>query len=317
MLRKIMEKKRIVLVSTYCDTNEKIEILQNNLKIIKSKGLDVMVYSPLSLPNEIINLCDFYIQTKENPLLYWPQKAVSSFIKIFSENCEIKLRRTLFDYGWAAIYQTKKLSEYASTFDYERYYHIVYDTLIDDRVISIFSSDKSCSFFPFHEHKVSLHLIALDKEELIKFSNYINLKSYLDFNSIVENWLYDTLTNSNLNFTIESEKVDDLMLYHKNEKLHDYSEIDGLTFFILKNIVSYEEVSLFFYNISGQINLTISVEGVEKPYIISDKQLIKLGFTPNNLKTVLISFNGLTMDITKKIEDIIHNLIEFNYYNDL
>ena len=40
--------KKIVLISTYCDTIEKIEILKENIIKIKSFGLDVLVISPLT-----------------------------------------------------------------------------------------------------------------------------------------------------------------------------------------------------------------------------------------------------------------------------
>ena len=141
--------KRIVMISSYCDTEEKINVLRNNIETIKSHNLDVMLNSPISLPTEIINLCDFYIQTKENPLLTWPKKSVMSWAKYYGEDQEITVKRSVIDYGWAALYQTKKLSEYALSYDYDRYYHIVYDLVIVDTVVSTFSSDEKCDFFPF------------------------------------------------------------------------------------------------------------------------------------------------------------------------
>ena len=198
--------KRVVLISSYCDTKEKIDVLINTIKVVKSYNLDVMVNSPLPLPSDVINMCDFYLQTKENPLLNWPEKSVMSWARYVGKDREIVVKRSVIDYGWAALYQTKKLSEYALTYDYDRYYHIIYDTEIDDTVVSTFLSDKKCNFFPFHEHKVSLHLIALDRENLLKFSNLITFDSYLKFNCIVENWLYNTLINSDMNYKIELEK---------------------------------------------------------------------------------------------------------------
>ena len=163
-----LQGKRIVLISSYCDTKEKIDVLINTIKTVKSYNLDVMVNSPLPLPSDVINMCDFYVQTKENPLLYWPQKSVMSWARYIGKDREIVVKKSVIDYGWAALYQTKKLSEYALTYDYDRYYHIIYDTEIDDTVVSTFLSDKKCNFYPFHEHKVSLHLIVLDREKILK-----------------------------------------------------------------------------------------------------------------------------------------------------
>ena len=305
-----LQGKRIVLISSYCDTKEKIDILINTIKTIKSYNLDVMVNSPLPLPSDVINMCDFYVQTKENTLLYWPQKSVMSWVRNTDKDKEIVIKRALIDYGWAALYQTKKLSEYALTYDYDRYYHIIYDTEIDDTVVSTFLSDKKCNFYPFHEHKVSLHLIALDRENLLKFSNLITFDSYLKFNCIVENWLYDTIVNSNMNYKIELEKIDDLILFHKDENLFDYSDINGLVFFIVKDVVNNDEVCLYFYNNKEKINVLINVDGVETSYDISNRDIVNLGFKPYDIKNVLISYDGISSDITEKIKNIIHNVIE-------
>jgi len=311
-----LQDKRIVLISSYCDTKEKIDILINTIKTIKSHNLDVMVNSPLPLPSDVINMCDFYVQTKENPLLYWPQKSVMSWVKNTDKGKEIVIKRALIDYGWAALYQTKKLSEYALTYDYDRYYHIIYDTEIDNTVVSTFLSDKKCNFYPFHEHKVSLHLIALDRENLLKFSNLITFDSYLKFNCIVENWLYDTLITSNMDYKIELEKIEDLILFHKDDNLFDYSDINGLVFFIVKDVVHNDEVCLYFYNNKEKINVLINVDGVETSYDISNRDIVNLGFKPYNIKNVVISYDGISSDITEKIKNIIHNVIEIKLLNE-
>lgn len=305
-----MKNKRVVLISSYCDTEEKIRVLENNIRTIKGHNLDVMLNSPIPLPSDLINMCDFYIQTKENPLLTWPEKSVMSWAKYVDENKEITVRRCTVDYGWAALYQTKKLSEYALTYDYERYYHIIYDTIIDDTVISTFLSDKKCNFYPFHEHNVSLHLIALDKENLLNFLQYITFKSYSDFDCIVENWLYDVLINGTMDYKIELEKVDDSILYHKDTDLFDYSDIEGLIFFISKDVSKNNDVCLYFYDNEEKINIKITVDGIDNYYDISNRDIINLGFKPNDIKNVSITYNGVTSNITKKIKNIIHNIIE-------
>jgi hypothetical protein len=306
----IMNGKRIVMISSYCDTEEKINVLRNTIETIKSHNLDVMLNSPISLPSEIINMCDLYIQTKENPLLDWPNKSVMSWVKYVGEDRDITIKRSVIDYGWAALYQTKKLSEYALSYDYDRYYHIVYDLVIDENVISTFLSDKKCDFFPFHEHNVSLHLIALDKENLLNFLNYITFESYIKRNCIVENWLYDTLINSDLSYVINTDKVDDIILYHRHMDIFNYSPIEGLIFFISKNVSQNEDVCLYFYENQENVNVLISVDGVEHSHLISDRDIINLGFKPDNIKTTIISYNGMVSDITEKINKITHNVIE-------
>jgi hypothetical protein len=113
-----------------------------------------------------------------------------------------------------------------------------------------------------------------------------------------------------MDYKIESEKVDDLILYHKDVDLFNYSDIKGLIFFIVKNVTLNDEVSLYFYDNEDKINLLITVDGIEKSYDISNRDIINLGFKSDNVKNVLISYNGMVSDITEKIKNIIHNVIE-------
>ena len=50
--------KKIALISSYCDTEKKIEILKNNILILKKIGIDTLVISPITLTSEIIELSE-------------------------------------------------------------------------------------------------------------------------------------------------------------------------------------------------------------------------------------------------------------------
>ena len=59
--------KRIALISTFCDTQVKLDTLKENIIKVKEIGLDVMVISPLHIPKDITNLCDYYFENKRQP----------------------------------------------------------------------------------------------------------------------------------------------------------------------------------------------------------------------------------------------------------
>jgi hypothetical protein len=115
-----------------------------------------------------------------------------------------------------------------------------------------------------------------------------------------------------MDYKIESEKIDDLILFHKDDNLFNYSDIKGLVFFIVKNVAHNDEVCLYFYDNEEKINVLINVDGVETSYDISNRDIINLGFRPNNIKNVSMSYTGIVSDITEKIKDITHNVIEIN-----
>ena len=113
-----------------------------------------------------------------------------------------------------------------------------------------------------------------------------------------------------MDYKIELEKIDDLILFHKDENLFDYSDINGLVFFIVKDVILNNDVCLYFYDNEEKINVFITVDGVETSYEISNRDIINLGFKPYNIKNVLISYNGIVSDITEKIKNITQNVIE-------
>ena len=135
--------KKIALISTFCDTNEKIQVLLNNVKILKSLGVDVMGNSPIPFDSTLTSYFDFYFQTKENPVLTWPDRVMAHW-KIYKDSFgkETKMVRGLKDYGWAALYQIKKLSEIALTFNYDIFYHVTYDLYIDSKIIEDISNNE-------------------------------------------------------------------------------------------------------------------------------------------------------------------------------
>jgi len=297
--------KKIVLISSYCNTDEKLKILSNNIDIIKNLGLDIMLNSPISLPSEITNKCDYFFLTKDNPILEWPQKAVYIWSESIINNKTYIKTRCFPDYGWANIYQIKKLSQFALTYDYDYFYHIIYDLIIDDVVINALNSYKNCSFYHFHEHNVSLHLMVFDREHLTKFLYQLTLEKYLEIGGIAEQWLDKLLLLNNFDYKIEDSYVDDKILFHGHSDLCNYSKINDICFFIIKNETDLSTIKLLFYNI---LNIDIKINNDN--YNVNNGDIIDLCFDKNNIKDTIIEYNNNYQNITTDIKDVIHNTIQ-------
>jgi hypothetical protein len=120
--------KKIALISTFCDTEHKKNILHENVEKIKKLGIDVMLISPnfIEIPYKTIAISDFCFYTKENPLLNWPVRSFTHWYEMpIDDDRSTTLHRNFSDYGWAALYQSKKLSQIALTFDYDIFYHLI------------------------------------------------------------------------------------------------------------------------------------------------------------------------------------------------
>ena len=308
--------KKIVLISSYCDTPDKISVLRHNILKLKSLGLDVMLNSPIIIPQDIINLCDYFFLTKDNPVLKYPEK----WVWVYNINNGVKMIKSQNDYGWANLYQVKKLSEIALTFDYDLFYHIIYDLIIDDYVVEQLQSEKCFNFFPFHEHRVSLHLMLFNRDNLLKFISLIEYKSYIA-GQFLEQWLWDTLSNAyhlgavpypyvDFEFTIEDTKVDDSIFYHATEDgdQFNYSPISGIKFFIEKNIIDMTNVRLYFYESLPPIGIKVVPTTNDDIHIgWYTSRIVDLGYNPSNILDTIIYYNQNKYNITELIKGVIHN----------
>jgi len=301
---------KIVLISSFCDTEEKLSVLSKNINKIKELGLDVMLNSPISIPSHIINMCDYYIQTKENPVLDLESKLVYSWA-IYqgarNGHKDITVYHGTCDYGWANLYQIKKLSEYALTYKYDRFYHIIYDLNIDDVVLRAFKSDdKICNFYHFHEHWSSLHLMVFNRDNLLNFLSYLTLEKYLKHNGIVEDWLQNLLKSNDIPYYMEDDYVDDEIHFYEGIDLYDYSRIKDFKYFLSKD--NDNNIQIYFYELSD-IDIDIIVDGDRKSYKVKDRDIIDLGFNKHNIKTVILDYKSNQYNITDDIKGILHNYI--------
>lgn len=259
------------------------------------------------LPSDIIESCDYFFLTKDNPILKYPEK----WVWVYNINNGVKMIKSQNDYGWANLYQIKKLSEIAMTYDYEYFYHIIYDLVIDDFVVEQLQSEKTFNFFPFHEHKVSLHLMLFNRENLLKFISLIQYGSYIN-GQFLELWLWNTLQGSSFEYTIEDTKVEDAIFYHATEDgdQFNYSPISGVKFFIEKNIIGMTNVRLYFYE-SVPEKLVVKVDGLlQYNCVIPVTNIIDLGYNPFYILDTIIIYDGVSYSITELIKKVIHNEIQ-------
>ena len=122
--------KKLVGISSFCDSEEKINVLKFNLLKLKDLEVDTLLFTPIPLPQEIYNLCTEVIISSENPILKWPEYGMT-FWKIYPYlSNEIKFTLIKSDYGWASINQLKRWNV--------KYHKIFFgkpsfDILIDDK----------------------------------------------------------------------------------------------------------------------------------------------------------------------------------------
>lgn len=305
--------KKVALISSFCDTPKKLEVLEKNIRTVKSYNIDVVVISPFYLEKQIVDLCDYFFLTKDNMILEWPERSMYHWRILSNEFYTYKLSATNPDYGFAGLYQVKQLSEISLSLGYEQFFHMIYDLKIDENVILGFNSDKTNSVYPSKRGNtiwaVGLHYMIFNKENLQMFASKITKESYLNLKGAdAFVWLHNH--EKILNYTIESTPVEDEIYYYEEYDFFNSSPIKGFKFFIEKNDETLEPIKLLFYDNFRTEKLSVVVDDLVTDHIVKDLDIIELGFNKYNSKQVQIIYQNETYDISTMIEKIKHNTLE-------
>jgi len=304
--------KKVALISSFCDNEEKINVLNKNINKVKSIGIDVILISPIHLPESTTTLCDYYFQTKDNLVLDWPTKSMFIWTEISINGVNYRMSKTYGDYGWAGLNQVKQLSEIALLFDYEQFFHMIYDLKIDDNVLEGFSSQRICNVYSSKRDddiwKVGLHFMIFDRKNLKRFISNIHLDSYLSLNggdAFV--WLHN-LQNI---FPYKNEKVpvEDEIYYYQGHDFYNYSTIKDIPFFIIKDDETLENIKILFYSIKNELSLKIQIDGEILNENLINYKIVDLGFNKLNPKQVKIIYDEYEYDLTDIINKIKHNTL--------
>lgn len=305
--------RKVALVSSFCDTQEKIDVLDKNLDIIKSLGVDVLVISPFYLPKSTIDKCDYFFVTKDNPVLDWPEKAMFYWRIISDGLSTYRISTTIPDYGYAGLHQIKQLADISLSLDYEQYFITIYDLKIDDNVIDGFKSSKTCSVYPSKRGEtfwdVGLHFMILNKNSLFNFKSLISKENYVNSsNSDVFQWLKNI--QPNVGYVVEQNPVEDLVYYHETTDFMNYSEYVDFKIFIEKNDETKQTIKLLFYDVTSPTQLDVVIGGVKHKFDIDNQiSIFDLGFTKFDVQDVHIVYKENILNLTEKIKKVKHNVL--------
>jgi FkbM family methyltransferase len=305
-------QKKVALISSFCDTQEKLDVLEKNVKIIKSHNIDVLLISPFSITKNITDLCDYFFITKDNIVFEWPKKSMTGWRFFIKDDIKYTISTTYPDYGYAGLYQVKQLSEIALNLDYDQFFHMIYDLKIDDNVIEGFYSDKDFSIYPSKREDIiwpmGLHYMIFNRNNLKKFISQINEESYLE---IMGGHAFDWLGSQQniLKFDVEKTPVEDEIYYYQEIDFLNFSPTEKIKFFIEKNNETLSNIKLFFYDNIIEKNIKLIVGKVEREYIVNDLDIIDLGFNEDKILTTKIEIEGEIIDLTDIIKKIKHNVI--------
>lgn len=304
--------KKLFLISSYCDTIDKEEVLKTNLKIIKNLGYDTLLLSPIPLKKEIFELCDFYFYTKENPVTSIEEKTYIHWSIIENSKGErIRLERFFPDYGWAALYQNKKLSQIASTIDYDIYYHIIYDTKFDEGLIREVLSNKFNCYYSNKStdgyiNEFCLHFLPLNIDGILSFENYLNRERYTSSHLLIHDYMLKWTQENN--YLKESYIVDEHINYYSDINFFSIFNGNEVKLFFEKFELNQERNKFICYDKKTELIKVIINDDLVFDQIM-EKIPIETNLYTSEINKIQIQVNGNTYDCTDSYNKVGRNKI--------
>lgn len=291
-----MKNKNLIIILCYCDTQEKIDILQNTISILKDK-FNILISSHSPIPASIQSQVDYVIYDQSNPILRFPERGMKFWKTIGGQ---IKISHIKEDYGWTVFNLIKNAISLSNNLDYSFYSFINYDTKITSEIIELFNSPKDfiCSNYTDPETQQPLFpgllLNILSKHNSIKLNSLLSKVDYVKqipntqtsmyndaesyWKSILENFDYEKTETEVIGF-LECGTPDVL----------NYNKYDN-TF---KLFFSLKQKQLLVYDNFNQLDIKINING-ENVIINKVNQVVSLP----DIKFLGIFIHSKLIDIT-------------------
>lgn len=138
--------KKLVLIGSYCNTPQKLKVLKTNLGILRKIDVHILLYSPIPLGEDLIDLVDYFFLDKR----FSPDgDEMQIFWKFGSyDGISMKMSYVWLDSVTGGIAQTKSLIHLSRNLDYDLLYFLLYDVVLTSDLVHFIEGGEE-GFFPF------------------------------------------------------------------------------------------------------------------------------------------------------------------------
>ncbi len=316
-------KNNLIIILSHCDSKEKIEILTDNIKKLKTQNFDILLLSHIPIPSHIQQIVEYFIYDKSNPIINWPYRGMVFWKKILDDT-NYRLQTIYPDYGWTAFNQILLGGNLGLSLDYNHFSFINYDIQITDLIITTLNNPTSfltskvqpCS--ESNPRYPSFMLNILNRKNLKALLPLINKEHYMcdthpwkepsRFKSAEDYWGH---LITNFLYTIHPEPIVDLIVFDNPESMFNYSGTNKFKLFFQNNNThntiqndGVSKILLFDIQIS---NLKLIVNNEYTDIIKGKNELITLP----KIKTIGFIVDDVYTDLTNKYKESIYQTIEY------
>lgn len=213
----------IVSITSHSNTQYKLELLFECITTLKNQGYSIILNSHIHVPNHIVDMVDYYIYDKQNPLIYWNEYQDGGGISFWINSPKYYLNKLIdFNHGYAVLRFLKNSTQLASANGYTKIHFVDYDYIIkDEQLLQKHSNLLEEYQGVFYERDGSLvsGFFSFRVNDFLELSSVINSKKeYCLFGvPILENLLLHLIDNKGI-------------IYYKEdiENIKDKNDIDLL-----------------------------------------------------------------------------------------
>jgi len=259
--------KECFLIASYCDTQDKLNVLCETVENLKKHNIDICIYATFPLPSSIQKSVEYYIYDSDNAI-------VNRKVYIYKATIHRTLSVENDDYGLAVLHQFKRGSLFLSKM-YDTVHFVNYDAGFTDNFFkenSRYLIDNNGVFY--YKNGLVPYFFSVKPNNILEFFDKINLENYLSMRSdwVMEEYLDQLISNEQYNIVkITSESVMDATnnliegfdLYQKiSLNLFYILKFDAFRIFIGQRMVQNLPFGLFeilIYNISENISIEINI----------------------------------------------------------
>jgi hypothetical protein len=296
--------KKIALIQSYCNSQLKIDALQDTVNKLKELNVDICLFSAIKLPKELTDQVNYYIYSDNNPVLHYPEKAFNFWLwQFYKSNPDRKfyLNKMFSDYGWTVLNQVKHMSFLVKDLGYDYYFLVNYDLKFDDTVIFYISNPNTPALFKHQKHTTifdgTLIFSVLTKRELDIICNEFNKSDFITTNYIPENYFINKVGYG----LLVNELVHDVITVEGQQKEQVFNEMPNNDLFKLF-IQNKKRLLIHMFDINKKLEIKIKFGDFSEVTIITtpgENEFINFGtFDIEKQNTLTISTDGNTYDFS-------------------
>lgn len=306
--------KECFLITAYCDTQQKIELLKNSISNLKKYNVDIAIHSHYPLPSDIQNDIN-YLLYAENFIIGNETKVSFSWKKI--NNYKLFNYRT--NYNYSVLKQVNESIKFLfGVLNYDIIHFVNYDIHISDELYSItkeYTYNGHSIFYENFLNGITATWFSLLKKDRDLLENVSAYETYLKSEIYtIELYLDESLKGKDISI-VKKEDYDYLNLY-KNEIsgdgdsfLETYSQE-----YVTKDFCKFFEkdgysifggffngkFALYFYDVKREIKIYLKLNEIENTFIIQNDFFIDSLLDIYELENV---FNENKNNLIIKVDD--------------